>query len=111
MLMLDNPGKIARLMATLKAAVPFEVELPPSTLARLRAKNPTLAVKSNETVFDVTYEASYGGIVCLIRPAGTDDLLATLLTHVRIHRSRPFATAVLDYQNHRAKKLKKQRRT
>ena len=32
--MLDNPEKIARLMATLKAAVPFEVELPPSTLAR-----------------------------------------------------------------------------
>jgi hypothetical protein len=30
--MLDNPEKIARLMATLKAAVPFEVEVPPSTI-------------------------------------------------------------------------------
>lgn len=109
--MLDNPEKIARLMATLKAAVPFEVELPPSTLARLKAKNPSLAVKTNETVFSVTYEPSYGGIVCLIRPTGTDDLLATSLTHVRVRGSQPFATAVLDYQKNRAKKLKKPGRT
>jgi len=104
--MLDSPEK-TRLMATLKAAVPFHVELPPSTLARLKAKNPSLAVKTNETVFSVTYEPSYGGIVCLIRPTGTDDLLATSLTHVRVRGSEPFAPAVLDYQKHRVKKLKK----
>jgi hypothetical protein len=109
-LMLDSPDKTARLMAMLKAAVPFEVELPPPTLARLKAKNPSLTVKSNETVFNVTYEPSNGGIVCLIRPDGTDDLLATSLTHVRIQASQPFAAAVRDYQQHRVKKLKKQGR-
>jgi hypothetical protein len=37
--MLDNPEKTARLMATLKAAVPFEVELMPSAIALLRAQD------------------------------------------------------------------------
>jgi hypothetical protein len=106
--MLDNSEKIARLMASLKAAVPFEVELPPSTLARLKAKNQSLAVKTNETVFNVTCEPSYGGIVCLIRPDGIDDLVATSLLHLRVCRSQPFARAVLDYQKNRLKKLKKQ---
>jgi hypothetical protein len=108
---IDNPEKIGRLTATLKAAVPFEVELPPSTLARLKARNPSLAIKANETVFSVTYEPGYGGIVCLIRPTGTDDLLATSLTHVHVRHSQPFATAVRDYQKHRVKKLTKLGRT
>jgi Resolvase, N terminal domain len=36
-LMLDNPEKTARLLAALKAAVPFKVELVPSLVTYLRA--------------------------------------------------------------------------
>jgi hypothetical protein len=107
-MMLDALDKTLRLTATLKAAVPFEVELPPPTLERLKANNPSLTVKTSETVFNVTYEPGNGGIICLIRPEGTDDLLATSLTHVRVQASQPFAAAVRDYQRHRVKKLKKQ---
>jgi hypothetical protein len=105
--MLDKPDKTACLVAMLKAAVPFEVELPASTLARLRECSPDMSIAAKEMVLEVTYEPHHGGIICHIRPDGTDDLVATSLTHVRIHRSLPFAAAVMDYQRHRRKKLRK----
>jgi hypothetical protein len=36
-------------------------------------------------------------------------MIVVSLTHVRVPPTFPFATAVLDYQKHRVKKLKKQR--
>ena len=108
MTMLDMPAKTAQLLADLQTEVPFEVELLPATMARLSRKEPPVAVKSKETVFQVTYAENYGGIVCLIRPDGTDNLLAVSLTHVRVPRSLPFGAAVADYQKHRVKKLRKQ---
>ena len=105
--MLDKLDKTARLMAMLKAAVPFEVELLASTLARMREYSPDVPISAKEMVFQVTYEPSHGGIICLIRPTGTDNLLATSLTHVRVHPSAPFARSVADYQKHRAKKIRR----
>ncbi len=66
-----------------------------------------MSIAAKEIVLEVTYELTYGGIICHMRPNGTDDLVATSLTHVRIHRSLPFAAAVMDYQRHRRKKLRK----
>ena len=34
-------------------------------------------------------------------------MVVVSLTHLRVHRTLPFATAVLEYQKHRVKKLKK----
>ena len=107
--MLDKPNKTARLMVTLKAAVPFEVELLASTLARMRERSPDVPVGAKEMVFEVIYEPGRGGIVCLIRPNGTDNLVATSLTHLRVHPSAPFARAVADYQKHRVKKIRLKR--
>ena len=107
--MLDKPDKTARLIEILKVAVPFEVELLASTLARMRERSPDMPVGAKEMVFAVTYERSHGGIICLIRPNGTDNLVATSLTHVRVHPAAPFARSVADYQKHRAKKLRKKR--
>jgi hypothetical protein len=107
--MLDKPDKTARLIAMLKAAVPFEVELIASTLARMRERSPDVPIGAKETVFEVTYEPSHGGIICLIRPNGTDNLVATSLTHVRVHPSAPFARSVADYQKHRVKKIRQKR--
>jgi hypothetical protein len=107
--MLDKPEKTARLMATLKAAVPFEVELLPSTLARMRERSPDVPIDTREMVFDVTYEPKHGGIICLIRPRGTNNLVATSLTHVSVRSTAPFAHAVGDYQKHRMKKVRQKR--
>jgi hypothetical protein len=70
---------------------------------------PHVTIDAKETAFEVTYEPSHGGIVCPIRPNGTNNLVATPLTHVRVHPSAPFAHAVADYQKHWAKKIRQKR--
>jgi hypothetical protein len=65
--MLDKPSKTARFMATLKAVVPFEVELLASTLARTHARSPDAPIGAKEIVFEVTYEPSHGASA---RPSG-----------------------------------------
>jgi hypothetical protein len=106
--MLDNPKKTEPLLVALKAAVPFEVELMPA-IKHLRAKNTDTFNEIRQTVSDVSYAGDEGGIVCHIVPSGRREALVVSLTHVRIPRTTPFASAVIDYQMHRVKKLKKQR--
>ena len=109
--MLDKPEETYQLLATLNAAVPFDVELPPSLIAHLLAQQAAIAVKPRQSVSKVSYLGDEGGIVCHIVPDEGRDALIVSLTHVRVHRSLPLAAAVFDYQKHRVKKLKKQNRT
>ena len=106
--MLDKPEKTYQLLAALKAAVPFEVDLTPSLIAYLHAQQVAVAVKPREIVSQISYAGDEGGIVCHIVPEHGHNALIVSLTHVRAHRSLPFAAAVFDYQKHRVKKLKKQ---
>ena len=109
--MLDNPEKTARLVAALKAAVPFEVELAPTLIEHLQDEN--LANSDlMHLVWDLSYAGDEGGIMChMARPEETGRALVVSLTYVRVPRSMPLARAVADYQKHRVKKLKKQRGT
>jgi hypothetical protein len=104
--MLDRPEKTYQLLAALKAAVPFEVELTPSLIAHLQAQQVAVAVKPREVVSQISYAGDEGGIVCHIVPKDGRNALIVSLTHVQAHRSLPFAAEVFDYQKHRAKKLK-----
>jgi hypothetical protein len=47
--------------------------------------------------------------VCHIVPLDRREALVVSLTHVRMPRTMSLAAAVIDYQKHRVKKLKKQR--
>ena len=108
--MLDKPEQTARLIATLKAAVPFAVMPTPETIADLaREQNPVL-VKPTESVIDVSYLGNEGGIICHIHHGDSNSMILVSLTHVRVPRTLPFAAAVIDYQKHRVKKLRKQQR-
>jgi hypothetical protein len=98
--MLDNPEKTAKLLAALKAAVPFEVELTHQLVKHLRANHGAIADQKHHTVANLSYADDEGGIVCHMTEA-----LVVSLTHVR---AMPLAAAVVDYQKHRVKKLKKQ---
>jgi len=100
--MLDNPEKTARLLAALKAAVPFEVKLTDQLVKHLRANHDAIADQKQHTVVDLSYAGDEGGIVCHMAA------LVVSLTHVRVPRSMPLAAAVAAYQKHRMKKLKKQ---
>jgi hypothetical protein len=106
--MLDKPEKTRQLMATLEAAVPFEVVLMPELIEYLARQQKPVAVKPTETVSGVFYLGDMGGISCGIQPEGSDNAIVVSLTHVQVPRKLPFAAAVLDYQKHRVKKLKKQ---
>jgi hypothetical protein len=102
--MLDNPEKTTKLLAALKAAVPFEVELTEHVVKQLRMD------EKHHTVSELSYAGDEGGIVCHIVPPEKREALVVSLTHVRVPRSMPLAAAVVDYQKHRVKKLKKQGR-
>jgi hypothetical protein len=106
--MLDNPEKTARLLAALKAAVPFEVELTPPVIKQLQSEKIAHPERTHRTVSDLSYAGDEGGILCHITPPNEQRALFISLTHVRIPRNIPFAAAVIDYQRHRVKKLKKQ---
>jgi hypothetical protein len=107
--MIDNPARTARLVAALKAAAPFEVELVPSLVQYLREQHIAIADKTRHVVSDLSYAGDEGGIVCHIAPADKQEALVVSLTQVRVPRSMPLAAAVADYHNHRVKKLKKQK--
>jgi hypothetical protein len=104
-LMLDNPEKTAKLLAALKAAAPFEVELTDQLVKHLRAHHDAVADQKHHTVANLSYAGDEGGIVCHMTEA-----LVVSLTHVSVPHSMPLAAAVADYQKRRVKKLKKQGR-
>ncbi len=66
--MLDNPDKTALLMAELKAAVPFEVELTPEVIELLELNMLPVAVQAEHIVSDLSYAGDEGGIVCHLAP-------------------------------------------
>jgi hypothetical protein len=103
--MLDKPEKTRELMDILDAAVPFEIAFMPDLIKHLARQQNPVAIKSIETVSKVSYP---GGIMCHIQPEDAESAVVVSLTHVRVRRTLPFAAAVLDYQKHRMKKLKKQ---
>jgi hypothetical protein len=103
--MLDNPEKTTKLLAALKTAVPFEVELTEQIVKQLRAQHDAAADQKHHTVANISYAGDEGGIVCQ-----TTEPLVVSLTQVRVPRSMPLAAAVANYQKHRVKKLKKQGR-
>ena len=108
--MLDHPDKTTKLLAALKAAVPFEVELTEWLVKQLRAQHDAVADSSHHTVSDLSYAGDEGGIVCHIVPPEQREALVVSLTQLHVPRTMPLAAAVADYQKHRVKKLKKQGR-
>jgi hypothetical protein len=103
--MIDNPRKTARLLASLKAAVPFKVELVPSLATYLRAQHVAIADRTQHIVSDLSYAGDEGGIVCHIAPPDQEQALVVSLTQVLVPRDMPLAAAVADYHNHRVKRL------
>ena len=109
--MLDDPEKTRRLLAALKASLPFEVHLTPPLARLLRAEHVALGAGDRLTVSEVSYLGDEGGIVCHMVPPDGGKAAIVSLTHVRVPPSMPLAAEVLHYQKHRVKKLRKQGQT
>ena len=80
MQMLDKPEKTRALLAALKAALPFEVDLTSEVVATLAAQQAALAVKPRQIVSDVSYAGDEGGIICHILPEEGRDAIFISLT-------------------------------
>jgi hypothetical protein len=106
--MLDEPEKTSWLLAALKAALPFEVQLTPPLARLLRKQHVALAAGDRQTVSEMSYLGDEGGIVCHLAPPDGGKVAIVSLTHVRVPPSMPLAAEVLRYQKHRVKKLRKQ---
>jgi hypothetical protein len=107
--LLDNLEKAQLLIAAMKAAVPFEVDLTPALIARLRAEARVSEIARRQFVRDVSYAGDEGGVLLHIEPEGADRRVIVSLTHVQVRRTLPFAAGAQAYQKHRIKKLKQQR--
>jgi hypothetical protein len=108
--MLDHPEKTPKLLAALKAAAPFEVELTERLVKYLRAQQLAGADRKHHTVSDLSYAGDEGGIMCHVVLPEKQEALVVSLTHLYVPRTMPLAEAIADYQKHRVKKLKKQGR-
>ncbi len=106
--MLDNANKTAKLVISLMAAVPFEVELTPEAIDLLRTQQPAIIIKPQQIVSQISYAGDEGGIMCRIHPKELKNAIIISITHVRMDRKQPLGAAVFDYQKERVKNLEKQ---
>ena len=70
--MLDKLERTLDLIAAMKAAVPFQVDLTPPLLVRLRAGNVASEIAPRQLVREISYGGDEGGILCHIEPEGTE---------------------------------------
>ncbi len=108
--MLDNAKKTGTLVTSLKAAVPFEVELTPEVIEFLSTQQPAIVIKPQQIVSEISYAGDEGGIMCRIHPKELNNAIIISISHVRMDRKQPLGAAVFDYQKDRAKNLEKQNR-
>jgi hypothetical protein len=106
--MLDDPEQTERLLAALKAAIPFEAGVSPEALRRLRARESGSTWAARQIVHEVSYLGDMGGIVCHLQAPEAQEVAVISLTHVRVSSSLPLAAQVARYQKHRIKKLRRQ---
>ena len=106
--MLDDPEQTDRLLAALKTAVPFEAQISPEALQRLRGRDGGSVWTARQTVRAVSYPGDLGGVVCHLQRPEAQEVAVISLTHVRVPPSLPAAAQVVRYQKHRLKKLRRQ---
>ena len=107
--MLDDPERTSRLLAALKASLPFEVHLTPPLARLLREEQVALAARDRQTVSEVSYLGDEGGIVCHLERGGDEKgkLIVTSITHLEFDPRLPFAREIAAYQKHRTKRLRR----
>ena len=106
--MLDDPAQTERLLAALKATLPFEAQISPEALQQLRGRDGGSVWTAHQTVRAVSYLGDMGGIACHLQPPEAQEVAVISLTHIRVPPSLPVAAQVARYQKHRLKKLRRQ---
>lgn len=105
--MIDEPGQTERLLAAMRAHLPFEVRLAPALLRHLQSQSPPITAPERQRVRDLHYLGDEGGIVCHLDPGEEKNVIVASLTHLIVPPPHPLAAAVARYQKRRIKRLKK----
>ena len=107
--MIDIPDKTQALMARLEAALPVRARPTPEVLKTLRQQSPKLRFPRHCDITEIYYAGDEGGILCTL-DFGLDDskeVYVVSITHLRFGGIAPLSRAVVAYQRHRVKKLKR----
>ena len=107
--MIDIPDKTEALMARLEAALPMPARPTPEALKALRQRSPELRFPRHCDITKIFYAGDEGGILCTL-DFGLDDskeVYVVSITHLRFGGIAPLSRAVVAYQRHRVKKLKR----
>lgn len=106
--MIENPMETAYLIAGLKAALPFEVQLMPPLVRALRAQQLPVDSLHRYAVSDVCYAGEHDGILCQLELSNdASEQLARVhapIDHVRVPVSMPLARQIDQYQTERYRK-------
>ena len=107
--MIDNPDKTAALVARLEAALPVRAGPTPEALKTLRRRSPEARFPRHCDITKIYYAGDEGGILCTL-DFGLDDskqVYVVSITHLRFDGKSALSRAVVAYQRHRVKKLKR----
>jgi hypothetical protein len=110
--MIDNPRKTADLLAKLNAALPVPAAVTPRLAETLRKKSSDAAIPRACEVVWVMNAGDEGGIMCKLstgEDSDSDPAVFTSITHLDFGYRHPLAHDIRAYQQHRVKKLRRQR--
>jgi len=104
--MIDDPGRVASLIAHLHSHLPLPA-FPTKDLVRaLRRRGVKASVDRALTIRRVFYAGDVGGVVCdVTRNDGAKEVFVVSLTHLRIAPEHQLFAAILAYQRERVRRL------
>ena len=107
--MIDIPDKTEALMARLEAALPMPARPTPEALKTLSQQSPEPPLPRHCDITKIYYAGDEGGILCTL-DFGLDhskQVHIVSITHLRFGGKSALSRAVVAYQRHRVKKLKR----
>ena len=106
---IDDPVKVERLLAGMKAALPLSCSVTRHLAGELRRQVPDMEIPSRCVVTDVLYSGDAGGIVCRLDLGGRQPEKREFfvsLTHLAFVGG-PQAREIAAYIKHRIKRLRR----
>ena len=104
--MIDDPGKVARLVVQMENQLPIPAFPTKDVVRTLRRRGVHASTDRVLSVKRVFYAGDEAGIVCDVTPSrAAKEVLIVSLTHLRIAPKHPLFTAIVAYQRERVRRL------
>lgn len=104
--MIDDQEKVAQLLEKMKAHFPIPAEVPRGLARHLREQGASVPHHRNVLIQSALNGGDEGGILCAISPPGSETVVLTSLTHLKIPYRHPLEKEIRAYQKARTQKLR-----